>query len=47
MREIVKRETIETSIAISRLRLVRESASVWASGERLEEGGVVLRVNSL
>jgi hypothetical protein len=41
VREIVKRETIETSIAISRLRLVCESASVWASGERLEEGGVV------
>ena len=40
MREIVKRETIETSIAISRLRLVRESASVWASGERSGEGGV-------
>lgn len=58
MREIVKRETIETSIAAGRsasrwatcvacIRSVCESASVWALGERLEEGGAVLRASLL
>lgn len=47
MREIVKRETIEISITAVPLRVSGESASVWASGERLGEDGVGLRVNFL